>query len=136
MNGMLRIMVLAPLLALEAPTADASVVRLEGRGIPLEFDERLRSRVVATSGGAEVVAGPFSASEALGTEAGEVAECLATSHNLALAEIAESLAPRAANVHFEDHLEGDRIAFDYRLKPGPVRKGDALALMRAVGLEV
>ena len=59
-----------------------------------------------------------------------------TSHDLALAEIAESLAPRATNVHFEDHLEGDRIAFDYRLKPGPVRKGNALALMRAVGLEV
>lgn len=59
-----------------------------------------------------------------------------TSHDLALAEIAESLAPRAANVHFVDHLEGDRIAFDYRLKPGPVRKGNALALMRAVGLEV
>jgi DNA mismatch repair ATPase MutS len=61
---------------------------------------------------------------------------LVTSHDLALAEIAESLAPRAANVHFEDHLEGDRIAFDYRLKPGPVRKGNALGLMRAVGLEV
>jgi len=61
---------------------------------------------------------------------------LVTSHDLALAEIAESLAPRAANVHFEDHLEGGRIAFDYRLKPGPVRKGNALRLMRAVGLEV
>jgi len=59
-----------------------------------------------------------------------------TSHDLALAEIAESLAPRAKNVHFEDHLEGGRIAFDYRLKPGPVQKGNALGLMRAVGLEV
>jgi MutS domain V len=59
-----------------------------------------------------------------------------TSHDLALAEIAESLAPRATNVHFVDHLEGDRIAFDYQLKPGPVTKGNALALMRAVGLEV
>jgi hypothetical protein len=59
-----------------------------------------------------------------------------TSHDLALAEIAESLAPRATNVHFEDHLEGGRIAFDYLLKPGPVRKGNALGLMRAVGLAV
>jgi MutS domain V len=59
-----------------------------------------------------------------------------TSHDLALAEIAESLAPRARNVHFEDHLEGDRIAFDYLLKTGPVRRGNALALMRAIGLEV
>lgn len=61
---------------------------------------------------------------------------LVTSHDLALAEIAVSLAPRATNVHFEDHLEGDVIAFDYRLKAGPVQKGNALGLMRAVGLEV
>jgi hypothetical protein len=61
---------------------------------------------------------------------------LVTSHDLALAEIADDLAPLAANVHFEDHLEGDRMAFDYRLKPGPVRKSNALGLMRAVGLEV
>jgi ABC-type multidrug transport system fused ATPase/permease subunit len=61
---------------------------------------------------------------------------LVTSHDLALAEIAVSLAPRATNVHFEDHLEGSVIAFDYRLKPGPVQKGNALGLMRAVGLEV
>lgn len=61
---------------------------------------------------------------------------LVTSHDLALAEIAVSLAPRAQNVHFEDHLEGDRMAFDYRIKPGPVQRGNALGLMRAVGLEV
>jgi DNA mismatch repair ATPase MutS len=61
---------------------------------------------------------------------------LVTSHDLALAEIAVSLTPRATNVHFEDHLEGERIAFDYRLKPGPVQRGNALGLMRAVGLEV
>ena len=61
---------------------------------------------------------------------------LVTSHDLALAEIAVSLAPRATNVHFEDHLEGDRMAFDYKIKPGPVERGNALGLMRAVGLEV
>jgi len=61
---------------------------------------------------------------------------LVTTHDLALAAIAEDLAPRAANVHFEDHLEGDRIAFDYRLKPGVVKKGNALELMRAIGLEI
>jgi alpha-galactosidase len=71
---MLRILALAPLLALEAPAADASVVRLDGRGIRLEFDEWLRSRVVATSGGAEVAVGPFGTSESLETETGEVAE--------------------------------------------------------------
>lgn len=61
---------------------------------------------------------------------------LLTSHDLALAEIAVNLAPQATNVHFEDHLEGDRMAFDYLMKPGPVQRGNALGLMRAVGLEV
>jgi len=61
---------------------------------------------------------------------------LVTTHDLALSRIADSLAPRAANVHFEDHLENGRIAFDYRLRPGVVEKSNALALMREVGLEV
>ena len=61
---------------------------------------------------------------------------LATTHDLALAEIADGLAPRAANVHFEDELVDGKISFDYRMRPGVVRKSNALALMRAVGLEV
>jgi DNA mismatch repair ATPase MutS len=61
---------------------------------------------------------------------------LVTTHDLALSRIADALAPRAANVHFEDHLEDGRIAFDYRLRPGVVEKSNALALMREVGLEV
>ena len=59
---------------------------------------------------------------------------LATTHDLALADIAETLAPKAANVHFEDHLEGDAIVFDYTMRPGVVTKSNALALMRAVGI--
>jgi hypothetical protein len=61
---------------------------------------------------------------------------LVTTHDLALARVAEALAPRVANVHFEDHLEDGRIAFDYSMRPGVVRKSNALALMRAVGLPV
>ncbi len=61
---------------------------------------------------------------------------LLTTHDLALAHIAETLAPRAANVHFEDHIEGGKIAFDYILRPGIVRRSNALELMRSVGLEV
>jgi hypothetical protein len=61
---------------------------------------------------------------------------LVTTHDLALARIADNLAPRTRNVHFEDHLEGGRIAFDYLLRDGVVSEGNALALMRAVGLEV
>ena len=59
-----------------------------------------------------------------------------TTHDLALTSVADALSPRAANVHFEDHFEGGEIQFDYRMKPGPVTRSNALALMRAVGLDV
>jgi DNA mismatch repair ATPase MutS len=61
---------------------------------------------------------------------------LVTTHDLALAEVADRLAPRAANVHFEDQLVDGTMRFDYRMRPGVVRHSNALALMRAVGLDV
>jgi DNA mismatch repair ATPase MutS len=61
---------------------------------------------------------------------------LVTTHDLALAQIAEELSPRAANVHFEDHLEGGKMTFDYLLRPGVIQRSNALELMRSVGLEV
>jgi DNA mismatch repair ATPase MutS len=61
---------------------------------------------------------------------------LVTTHDLALAHVAEALAPRAENVHFEDQFEDGRMTFDYRLHPGVVEKSNALELMRSVGLEV
>jgi DNA mismatch repair ATPase MutS len=39
-------------------------------------------------------------------------------------------------VHFEDELVDGRIVFDYRMRPGVVERSNALALMRAVGLDV
>ena len=61
---------------------------------------------------------------------------LVTTHDLALTRVADALAPRAANVHFQDHLEDGEIAFDYRMHDGVVTKSNALELMRAVGLRV
>lgn len=61
---------------------------------------------------------------------------LITTHDLALAQIVEALAGRAANCHFEDHLEDGKISFDYKLRPGVVQRSNALELMRAVGLQV
>jgi hypothetical protein len=61
---------------------------------------------------------------------------LITTHDLALTAIADQLAPRAVNVHFQDSFEEGAITFDYRLRPGPVTRSNALALMRAVGLQV
>lgn len=59
-----------------------------------------------------------------------------TTHDLALSTIADSLAGRAANVHFEDSLVNGRLHFDYRLRQGVVERSNALDLMRSVGLEV
>jgi hypothetical protein len=77
--------------------------------------------------GAEAIIRSLVARDAIG---------LLTTHDLALAQIAEELAPRAANVHFEDHIENGEVLFDYRMRPGVVTKSNALELMRAVGIEV
>jgi DNA mismatch repair ATPase MutS len=61
---------------------------------------------------------------------------LITTHDLALADIAGVLGERAANVHFEDEVVDGQIHFDYRLRPGVVRKSNAIELMRSVGLEI
>lgn len=59
---------------------------------------------------------------------------IVTTHDLALTEIADDLAPAAVNTHFRDVLVGDTMRFDYTLRPGVVDRGNALALMRLVGL--
>ena len=61
---------------------------------------------------------------------------LVTTHDLALAKLADDLGDLAANVHFEDRLQDGRMEFDYRLRPGTVRKSNALELMRSIGLDV
>ena len=48
---------------------------------------------------------------------------LITTHDLALTNVA-------------DRFEAGEIAFDYVMKPGPVTRSNAIALMRAVGLDV
>lgn len=77
--------------------------------------------------GAEKLVGGLLARGAIG---------LITTHDLALARIADDLGARAANVHFEDHLEDGQMRFDYLLRPGVVQRSNALELMRSVGLEV
>jgi hypothetical protein len=77
--------------------------------------------------GAEAIVRGFLKQNAIG---------LLTTHDLALATIAEKLGSAAENIHFQDHIENGRIAFDYRVHPGIVQKSNAIELMRAVGLEV
>jgi DNA mismatch repair ATPase MutS len=59
-----------------------------------------------------------------------------STHDLALTHIVEDLGPRAANVHFEDQLIDGTMRFDYKMQPGVVTHSNAIALMRAVGIEV
>jgi DNA mismatch repair ATPase MutS len=59
-----------------------------------------------------------------------------TTHDLALTSVADGLGAAGANVHFDERLEGDRLAFDDTLCPGVVRQRKPLALMRAVGINV
>ncbi len=67
-------------------------------------------------------------------EAGAIG--LITTHDLSLTHIADHLGQRAANVHFADQFVDGEMIFDYKLQPGVVRNSNALALMRAVGLQV
>lgn len=61
---------------------------------------------------------------------------LLTTHDLALTEIANLLPQRVVNVHFDDQFEDGKLDFDYKMRPGVVTRSNALALMRAVGLDV
>jgi MutS domain V len=61
---------------------------------------------------------------------------LVTTHDLALTALASELSSKVANVHFEDRIENGTMVFDYRMRPGVVERSNALALMRAIGLDV
>jgi len=43
---------------------------------------------------------------------------LVTTHDLALTRVAAALAPFAANVQFEDHLENGEMVFNYHRREG------------------
>lgn len=59
---------------------------------------------------------------------------LVTTHDLALTRLVDDLDGHAANVHFEDRFERGELIFDYRLRPGAATRGNALALLKIVGL--
>ena len=61
---------------------------------------------------------------------------LVTTHDLALTDAVNEFAPHAVNVHFEDHIENGKLAFDYTMRPGVVQKSNALELMRGIGLDI
>jgi hypothetical protein len=60
---------------------------------------------------------------------------MVTTHDLAITRLDEEL-PTVRNVHFEDHIEGGEVRFDYRLRDGVVERSNAVELMRSIGLDV
>ncbi|MHB8486466.1 MAG: amino acid permease [Candidatus Acidiferrales bacterium] len=60
---------------------------------------------------------------------------LVTSHDLALSEIGEMHELKGANVHFSDLATTDGpLKFDYRIHRGRLEQGNALKIIRLVGL--
>lgn len=100
----------------------------DGRGLIFLLDEILHgTNSHDRQRGAEAIIRSLLDRQAIG---------LVTTHDLALAKVADDPSLGVANVHFEDRIREGRIEFDYRLKPGIVRHSNALDLMRAAGLDV
>jgi DNA mismatch repair ATPase MutS len=59
-----------------------------------------------------------------------------STHDLGLCELPEALMYRVRTVHLRESVSGEQMTFDYKVWPGPVRGGNALRLMRSLGLEV
>ena len=137
-----------------SPVALGATIRVEDSllaGQSRFYSEILRIRgIVETARGPlpllflldEILHGTNSYDRRIGAEAivralaGAGAIGLITTHDLALTELPATLGPRVANVHFEDRIVDGKMVFDYRMREGVVERSNALALMRAIGLDV
>jgi DNA mismatch repair ATPase MutS len=137
-----------------APVAIGATLRVDDsleEGYSKFYSEILRIRAIVDAANAsppllflldEILHGTNSYDRRVGAEAivralvdaGAIG--LITTHDLALTELPGRFDGLAANTHFEDRLEDGRMVFDYRMRPGVVEHSNALALMRAIGLDV
>lgn len=107
-----------------------SIVDLSRGDVPLLF---LLDEILAGTNsfdrriGAEGVVRSLASAGAIG---------LVTTHDLALTELVPALGVPAANVHFEDRIEDGKMVFDYTMRPGVVERSNAIALMRAIGIDI
>ena len=59
---------------------------------------------------------------------------IVTTHDFELCALADTEEIHGKNFHFEEHYEGDNIAFDYKIRPGRCTTTNAQHLMRIAGL--
>ena len=59
-----------------------------------------------------------------------------STHDMGLCEVEPALETRVSLLHLRESVADGRMTFDYLLRPGPVTAGNALRLMREVGLDV
>lgn len=59
-----------------------------------------------------------------------------STHDMELCRLTPELMSRVELVHLREDVQGREMTFDYRLRQGPVSEGNALRLMRRIGLEV
>lgn len=121
------------------------------QGVSHFYAELTRLKEVTTAAGAgspvlflldEVLHGTNSRERQIGAKA-VVKHLLAkgaigavSSHDLGLSDLEAETGGEVVNNHFEEHVENDKMAFDYLLKPGVVSTTNALRLMHIVGLPV
>jgi DNA mismatch repair ATPase MutS len=121
----------------------------EGTSHFLAEIKRLRQIVDLTDGGSpvlflldEVLHGTNSHDRQIGADAvlrgllARGATGIVTTHDLALARIADHEELRVINVHFQDSIENGQMVFDYALREGVVTRSNAIELMRSIGLDV
>ena len=59
-----------------------------------------------------------------------------STHDMALCRLTPELMEHVRTVHLREDVEGEQMTFDFKVRPGPVRGGNALRLMRSLGLSV
>ena len=67
--------------------------------------------------------------------AGENGTGAISTHDLDLVSLSNDL-PEITNYHFREQVQDGKLAFDYRLRPGPCPTTNALQIMRIEGLPV
>ncbi len=59
-----------------------------------------------------------------------------STHDMGLCELPPALMERVTQVHLREDVAAGKMTFDYLVRPGPVRSGNALRLMQLVGIPV